>query len=115
MNVTTNDTARRDAWIVRQFRAGRTITEIGLDVSLTKMRVSQIVKRAGVPRREGGRSRSSRLFATRPTVARGVTLTPFADRLLQAAAARAGVGVSHVVDYAVRLHAGSLTDKDFAE
>lgn len=116
----TNATARRearqrDAWIVRQYRAGRPLAEIGLDVGLTKMRVGQVLRKAGVSRREGGKWRAGRVFGSRQSVARGVTLTPLADRLLQAAADRAGVGASHIVDYAVRLYAGAATAEEFQD
>jgi hypothetical protein len=115
MNTVPVERERRNDWVVRQYRSGRTLTDIARDVGLTKMRVQQIVRAAGVSRREGGKWRAQRVFGTRPSVARGVTLTPLADRLVRAAAERAGVGVSHVVDYAVRMYAGELTEREFGD
>jgi hypothetical protein len=112
---TPSERQRRDAWMVREFRAGRTLADVARDAGVTKMRASQIMRAAGVSRYQGGTFRRRRLFGARPNVARGVTLTALADRLATAAAARSGVGVSCVVDYALRLHAAQITEQEFAD
>lgn len=50
----------RDRAIVDRFRAGETTTAIAAAHGLTRQRVSQILAREGVGKREGGRALASR-------------------------------------------------------
>ena len=107
--------AERNARIVAAFRDGVTLDRVALAEGLTKMRVSQIVKGAGVRQSEGGVAVQRR----RRELAEGATcpvqLTSEAMRLMRAAEARAGTGasVSDVVEYGLRLQAGALTGAEF--
>lgn len=105
--------AERNARIVAVFRDGATLERVALAEGLTKMRVSQIVKGAGVRQSEGGVAVQRR----RRELAEGATcpvqLTPEAMRLMRAAEARAGASASEVVEYVIRLCAGSLAGSEF--
>ncbi len=46
----------REAHIVTQFRSGKTLQEIGEEMSLSRERIRQILKRNGVGRLEGGKN-----------------------------------------------------------
>ena len=102
----------RNARMIAAFRSGRTLSEVAAAGGVTKMRASQIVRDAGLTRDDGGERVQRRLRELVEGVTCPVQLTPIATRLMRAAEARAGVSASEVIEYVIRLYAGSLVGEE---